>query len=208
MGMTPYATWTGTKRNLKALREADWSILTTPDVLRRNAWRAPLWDDGTPAPYVLDNGAWGCHQRGKPFDAAQFERAVAAVGEGARWIVLPDIVGGGEASLEFSLKWIERLRHFPLMLAVQDGMTISDVSDIVGYFGMGIFVGGTTDWKLSTLPSWGNLAQRHKVRLHVARVNSVRRIRLCAAAGADSFDGTSATRFSVNVPRLTAAARQ
>jgi hypothetical protein len=43
---------------------------------------------------------------------------------------------------------------------------------------------------------------------HVGRVNTARRIRLCAEAGADSFDGTSVTMFSCTLPLLESARRQ
>ena len=74
--------------------------------------------------------------------------------------------------------------------------------------GVGLFLGGTTDWKLGTMRLWGGVAREKNAYYHVARVNTVRRIRMCQDAGADSFDGTSCTRFAVNTPRLTAAVRQ
>lgn len=43
---------------------------------------------------------------------------------------------------------------------------------------------------------------------HVARVNTARRIAACAAVGATSFDGTSATRYAKTLPLLDAAKRQ
>lgn len=54
---------------------------------------------------------------------------------------------------------------------------------------------------------WGALARDTGCYLHVARVNTVRRVRLCDAAGADSFDGSSVTRFACNLPRLDFARR-
>jgi hypothetical protein len=55
---------------------------------------------------------------------------------------------------------------------------------------------------------WGSLARRRNCYLHVGRVNSQRRIAICAAAGADSFDGTSVTRYAVTMRPLDAARRQ
>lgn len=43
---------------------------------------------------------------------------------------------------------------------------------------------------------------------HIGRVNSVKRIRLAAEAGADSIDGTSGTLYSVTVPKLYTATLQ
>jgi hypothetical protein len=137
-------------------------------------------------------------------------KLVERYGSFADWIVIPDIVGGGHRSLEFSLSWIERLRGFRrLLLAVQDGMSRDDVTPILkGNPRMGIFLGGSTDWKLRTMYDWGLLACAARRWYHVGRVNSRRRIRLVAESGADSFDGTSATMYSITLPRLDAARQQ
>ncbi len=71
---------------------------------------------------------------------------------------------------------------------------------------MGLFLGGSTDWKLKTLMEWGNLSEQTGCYYHVARVNSVQRINHAIAAGADSIDGTSATKYAATAPRLGAAA--
>lgn len=137
-----------------------------------------------------------------------FERAVYRLGNGADFIVLPDIVMGGADSLRFSLSWLPRLRGVaPLMLPVQDGMTFDAVADVIGE-SVGVFVGGSSAWKERTASRWGVVARAAGARLHVGRVNTARRIRLCSDAGADSFDGSSVSRFSVNLPRLERARRQ
>jgi hypothetical protein len=197
--MIPYASRTGTRRNLAALRLAGWRLLVSAKgALRTEGMR-----------YALDNGAWSAHQAGEPFDAAAFERAVKLLGTGADWIVIPDIVAGGLDSLRFSLEWLPRLQplQVPLLLAVQDGIRVRDVWPHLGP-GVGIFVGGSTGWKLATLLLWGDLARSVGCHLHVGRVNTATRIRLCAAAGADSFDGTSASRFACTLPLLDGARRQ
>ena len=137
-----------------------------------------------------------------------FQTMLDRMGAEADWIVLPDIVAGGLDSLEFSLRWIDRVsRYGPALLAVQDGMVPEDVQGLVGP-DIGIFLGGTTEWKLETMRSWGSLANRRGAYFHVARVNTARRIRQCQDAGAHSFDGTSVTRFVVNLPRLDNERRQ
>jgi hypothetical protein len=197
-----YASRTGTRRNVEVMRRAGWRMLCEPSQLTRYNNRPP------PLPYALDNGAWGCHQRGAPFDEEGFLRLLDLYGENADWIVVPDIVAGGLPSLEFSLGWVDRVRAVgsPL-LAVQDGMVPDDVRHMVGPE-FGLFLGGSTDWKLATMREWGSLAQEAGAYFHVARVNTVRRITLCQDAGADSFDGTSVSRFSCNLPRLDNARRQ
>ena len=95
----------------------------------------------------------------------------------------------------------------PPLLAVQDGIDPCDVRRIVGPE-VGIFLGGTTDWKLRTMRAWGQLAQDRGAYFHVARVNSVKRINLCMDAGAHSFDGTSVTRFGKTLRNLDLGRRQ
>ena len=197
--MQSYASRTGTRRNLAALRDAGWRLIVSATGALRH--------EGMP--YALDNGAWTAFQQQRQFDERLFWRAVEQMGENADWIVLPDIVAGGQASLDYSIAWMNRLRGLPTkqLIAVQDGVTLDDVRDFLNPM-VGIFVGGTTEWKESTVHEWGLLARRTCCYLHVGRVNSARRIRLCAAAGADSIDGTSASRFSTTIGRLDIARRQ
>ena len=158
--------------------------------------------------YALDNGAWSCHIRKVPFDQCAFETALEKLGRGADWVVLPDIVAGGIKSLDFSLSWVDRVRPMaPVLLPVQDGMSVEDVSGLVGP-DMGVFLGGTTEWKLSTMRAWGALAAKTGAYFHVARVNTAKRIRLCQDAQASSFDGTSVTRFAKTLPLLDNERRQ
>lgn len=198
--MVAYASHTGTRRNLAAMKDAGWHLLLSP---KGNSLRT----EGMP--YALDNGAWTAYQQGQPFDEDAFVRAVDVVGEGAEWIVLPDVVQGGMASLDFSLTWMERLKGIPtkLLIAVQDGVQIEDLAHHLSPT-VGIFIGGSTAWKEATAGAWGSLARRRNCHLHVGRVNTVRRIRICAAAGANSIDGTSVSRYAKTLPKLDAASRQ
>lgn len=197
--MMAYASRTGTKRNLAALRGAGWRLLVSA--------AACLRSEGFP--YALDNGAWTAYQQGRPFDEVAFAGALRKMGAGADWTVIPDIVAGGLASLDVSLKWMRRvLDETPrALLAVQDGMTPADVRPFLGER-VGLFVGGSTDWKLSTLGQWAELGRDVGCWVHVGRVNTARRIHLCAAAGATSFDGTSASRYAKTLQPLDHARRQ
>lgn len=196
--MTPYASRTGTRRNLAALRDAGWRLMVTPARLQTEGMR-----------YALDNGAWSAFCRQEPWDADAFLRAVQTLGAGADFVVLPDIVGDGRRSLKRSLTWLPFLlgQTRLLLLPVQDGVVEADVSPMLGA-NVGLFVGGTTPWKLRSLGDWGALAARVGCYIHVGRVNSVRRIARCAASGIHSFDGTSVTRYAVTLPKLDQARRQ
>jgi len=203
-----FASWTGTAHNLRVLQDHGWSLLMSPDTLRRCKGKtAPRWPDGSPAPYALDNGAWGCHQQGRDFDGDAFGHTVDSIGAGASWVVVPDIVGGGLQSLSLSRRWLPRIDHPLKLIAVQDGMSIADVDPLMGP-GRGLFLGGSTEWKIRTMAMWGRYARRIGAYYHVGRVNTVRRIRMAMCAGAHSVDGTSATRWSANVPRLTSTTVQ
>jgi hypothetical protein len=194
-----YAARTGTIRNLAALRVAGWRLMLSA---------ASKKLDPVGFRYALDNGAWSAFTAGEPFDVALFERAVERRGAGADFIVLPDIVAGGLASLDFSLSWIPRLRGVaPLYLAVQDGIPARLIRPVRPHVA-GIFLGGSTEWKLDNAIAMGELSRELGLDLHVARVNTVRRIFLAIAAGAASFDGSSVSRYVANLPRLDSARKQ
>ena len=193
-----YASRTGTRTTIAAMRRAGWRVLVVAGAVLRN--------EGLP--YALDNGAWSCYQRGVSFDTVAFETALDKLGRGADWITVPDIVAGGLRSLRFSESWLARVSDYaPPLLAVQDGITPADVRGLVGKE-VGIFLGGTTEWKLETMRAWGELAAERGAYFHIARVNSVKRINKCVAAGGHSFDGTSVTRFGKTLRKLDLGRRQ
>lgn len=190
-----YASRTGTRRNLEALHAADWFLLVSAKgVHRHEGFR-----------YAIDNGAWTAHTQAKPFDERAFVAVVEKLGGGADWIALPDIVCGGLSSLEMSKWWLSWVSRFaPVLYPVQDGMGPEDVRHLL-HPEAGIFVGGSTEWKLDTLSTWAALAREVGCWLHVGRVNTVRRIRRCIDVGATSFDGTAVTKYAVELPKLQRA---
>ena len=201
--MQPYASQTNTRRNVRAMRRAGWRFLLNPVGKNSGGWN----DHGLGS--AIDNGAWSAFALDEPWDREPFEELCERFGEGADFIVVPDVVGQARATLDNAEIWLPILEGLGRrrLIAVQDGMVPGDIeawlSDEVG-----IFVGGNTDWKLTSMPTWGRLAARVGCYLHIGRVNTVRRIAMCQDAGADSFDGTSATRYAVNLRRLDGAARQ
>lgn len=197
--MLCYASRTGTRRNLDALRAAGWRLL----ISRAGVWR----DEGFA--YAIDNGAWTDFQTQQPFDEKGFWRLLLTMGDRADWVAVPDIVAGGMASLDLSRSWLPRvLAHAShALIPVQDGMTPADLAPLVGQR-VGIFLGGSTEWKLATMEEWGRFCAERVVHYHVARVNTARRFRLAHASGAWSVDGSSASRFAETLPALDRAARQ
>lgn len=195
----PYASRTGTRQNLDQLRLYGWGLLISASGVLR--------DEGFDL-LMIDNGAWSAYIQGKPWDEGRFQTAVDVFGARARVIITPDKVAGGLESLRLSESWIPRLYDIaPQVIPVQNGMTPADVRPLLSDR-VGIFVGGTTDWKLATMRQWGDLAKDVDCYLHIGRVNSARRIQLCQDAGADSFDGTSASVYSVTTRPLDLARRQ
>lgn len=153
----------------------------------------------TPTPYpgepwVLDNGAFAAWKGGKPFDPEAFAARAWRVAELAPLFgVLPDVVGGGMASLELSLAWLPKLPpSIPWYLAVQDGIPpilIDDVLDAHPRIA-GLFLGGTTAFKLAFSEIWSVSAHWRGLKFHYARVSTERHLRRALACGADSCDST------------------
>lgn len=195
----PYASRTGTQVNLDLLRRYGWGLLISASGVLR--------DEGFDL-IAIDNGAWSAFCKGIPWDESRFLLALEMFGHRAQFVVTPDKVAGGLDSLRLSELWLPRLAQYKLQLIpVQDGMTPADVRPLLSA-SVGIFVGGTTEWKLATMRQWGELARETGCYIHVGRVNSAKRIHLCQDAGVHSFDGTSASVYSVTTRPLDMARRQ
>jgi len=207
--MIPYCSSTGTRTTREKLVENNWRVL----------WVASghNWDSKPviPAGYAIDNGAWSAWLNNRGFNESDFIRCLdfsvqyaGDTGLEPDWVVLPDIVAGGMPSLEYSLRWANTVQPYTkkMLIAVQDGMTPADLRPYVCEE-IGLFVGGSTPWKLKTIMAWGALA-KDRCYLHVGRVNSIKRISHCASAGAHSFDGTSVCRFPCTLDKLNRARHQ
>lgn len=198
--MIPYASRTGTRRNLAALRASGWRLLVSATGAHR--------DEGFG--FAIDNGAWTSYQRGQRFDGSRFVALLEKLGARADWIVVPDVVGDARASLRLTARWLPRVERYgaPMLIAVQDGMSPRDVTAWIEGGCAGVFLGGSTAYKLASAIRWGAWCADRGVHFHIARVNTARRIRLCQEARASSFDGTSATRYSATLPLLERARQQ
>lgn len=179
--MISYIGDTRSRRILDIARSMGWGQIIQRG--RLSGRRLDLWS--------LDNGAYEDWKAGRAFDAEQFAADLEAICTSScrpRFVVCPDIVAGGAASLELSLSWRERCQAVaPTYLAVQDGMPEDDVAAVLCLFD-GLFVGGTLSWKLATGASWIRLAHRYGLPCHVGRVGTARRVAWAIASGADSID--------------------
>lgn len=100
----------------------------------------------------------------------------------------PDVVAGGASSLVLSLSWLAAVSAAaPAYLAVQDGMTESEVVAAAPGFA-GLFVGGTLPWKIRTGAQWAALAMRLGIACHVGRVGTAKRVAWALRIGATSID--------------------
>ncbi len=201
-----YASRTRTRRNVAALAAAGWG------------WMVGPLDCGGPIlggmPWALDNGAWPAHAQGIEWDSLAFMAALGRYGRGADFVVVPDRVGDREATLAKAAIWLPRLlarddlTATKLLIAVQDGMTVEDIEPLLIEPRIGIFIGGSTEWKEAAIIPWGRWAHDRGRYCHAGRVNTTRRINLCLAGKIKSIDGTSATKFAKTLPMLDGARRQ
>ncbi len=204
--MICYASRTATLRNIAALKGAGWGWMVGPLDGRGPRLHGMRW--------ALDNGAWPAFAQKVEWDEPAFARALDQFGPGADFIVVPDVVADRDASLARTRAWLPRLLaradlgNARLLIAVQDGMTFADIEPLLASPRVGLFIGGGTDWKVAAIVPWGSWAKSRGLYVHVGRVNTARRIALCAAGAVDSIDGTSATKFAKTLPLLTRAASQ
>ena len=192
----PYCAVSTGKRNGYHLNKHPWRWLLSPFRPKGLCWTK------TGKGYAIDNGAFVYGQRDLPFDEKPFLKDIDQYGEGADWIVLPDVLYNADATLQIADYWIDRLKGYPLLIVAQDGMTRKDLE----YFtkkDIGVFVGGSTDFKLASLKWIAPLCKQYQVLCHVGRVNTLRRVKLCMSAQVHSFDGSGPARFEETARLLT-----
>lgn len=153
--------------------------LISPDGWRR----PPSW-----MPYALDNGAFGAWSNNRPWDEGAYMALLERARAHARplWAVVPDVVTDKEATLAMWDVWAPRVKEtlpgVPLAFAAQDGMTPKDVPADAEV----VFIGGSTEWKWRAARGFCEAFKR----VHIARVNSERKLWQCYELGAESCDGT------------------
>ena len=149
--------------------------------------------------WAFDNGAFGDWKNGIAFNNEEYLRRIrqivaAPLDRQPDWCVVPDIVGQS-SSLAYSLDWKALLKDYaPTMkwyLALQDNFHPDDVDHALCLEKYdGLFIGGTTEWKLATSPFWVQFGHERGLPVHIARVNGPARLQWSVTIGADSVDGT------------------
>jgi len=174
-----------------------------------------IWNEGRTyhspkEPWALDNGAYAAYLNGTEFDQVQFLHRLRDAAQRAphrpEFVVLPDIVAGGLASLELSEKWLgilhtdtmqERhgftpidyhtIRGWPKYLAVQDGLLETHITDRIIREIAGIFVGGSNGFK-STAQLWTSFAHKNDLKCHYGRAGTLKKLDHAIESGVDSLD--------------------
>lgn len=140
----------------------------------------------------FDNGAYRDWIKGKPFDEDRYLRALDIAMHQSYlpyMAVVPDLVGRGRESLEFSMRWLDRLpTGWPWYLALQDGMQVWEVEEVIHRFD-GLFLGGTDAFKREAR-DWRNVASIHCRRFHFARAGTETKIKTAINIKADSIDSS------------------
>tara|TARA_Y100000310_G_scaffold303747_1_gene342340 strand:- start:62 stop:667 length:606 start_codon:yes stop_codon:yes gene_type:complete len=156
-------------------------------ILCEHIRHATEWD------FILDNGAYVAWKNNTEWDEKSWLRLAQKVSEKDRvqWAVVPDVVTDREATLRSYQRWAGFMKYqlgFRLAMAVQDGMTPTDIpTDDGDSIGPDIiFVGGSTEWKWKSLRTWTAAFDR----VHVGKANTLRQLTAAYDAGADSVDGS------------------
>ena len=141
------------------------------------------------------NGSLTFQKRGEDFDERLFMKRFIKVREKQdagppKVAAVPDMVMGGDDSLEYSLKWVDNLRKlepdWPWFLVIQDGMDPDKVESYLDWFD-GIFLGGSKDFKAHG-SFWLKMARDHNLPFHYGGCGTVTKLGQAYAMGADSFD--------------------
>jgi len=109
---------------------------------------------------------------------------------GCLFAVAPDVVGDAQATKIRAYPMLPKIQRmgFKAAYVCQDG----ELPETIDWSKLdAIFIGGSTEWKLSQAAA--DLvaeAKRKNKWVHMGRVNSYQRMRLAAAIGCDSVDGT------------------
>jgi len=175
-------------------REQGYSMgwLMSPDGFRRPE------KNGEAMPFALDNGLYfppDQEPKGREAIAAFYEMLGRCVRLGYEpiFVVTPDRPYDAERTRAMAAEHVPVIRGVgyagPLAIAVQDGMELDDADGFDA-----IFVGGSTDWKWGTAEKWAAHANQTGRWCHIARVNTIHRVRQCVDMGAHSADGTGIFR--------------
>ena len=142
-------------------------------------------------PFAIDNGAFA------GFNADAFLSLLNREGDSrdlCRFVAVPDVVASARRTLEVFEHWRYRLAGWPLALVAQDGQEDLEIP----WRGIAaVFIGGSTQWKLSKAAADVVKAAKAVGKwVHAGRVNTPARFEYFESLGTDSIDGTGLSRYS------------
>jgi hypothetical protein len=152
-------------------------------------------------PFACDNDAFSAYAKGVPWDEAAWLNMLDWVGKSGKeplWVLVPDKVADREVTLAMWKEYSPAAARLNcnLAFAVQDGMTPEDVPRNANV----VFVGGTDEFKWGALKQWTEKFPR----VHVGRVNSLAKYKVCEALGCESIDGTGWFRDPADRTKISA----
>jgi hypothetical protein len=140
--------------------------------------------------FAIDNGAYSGFNRSGFLALLERERQNA---DRCLFVVVPDVVGSARRTLEVWRHRADIVTGWPLALVAQDG---AENFDIPWHELDAIFIGGRDPWKDSQaavdIVKTAKTLQKHA---HVGRVNTLKRYKLFADAGADTCDGSGVAMY-------------
>lgn len=145
------------------------------------------------AHFAIDNGAFAGFKRDDFLSLLAREHGNCHL---CRFVAVPDVVGSARRTLEVFETWRYKMGGWPLALVMQDGQEDLDIP----WNGIdAIFIGGSTEWKMSDAAADCVRAAKalNKPKwVHAGRVNAPGRFEHFEKLGADSIDGTGLSRYS------------
>lgn len=123
-----------------------------------------------------------------------------------KFVTAPDVVCSMRRTLEVFEHWRSELRHWPLALAIQNGVEDFNLPwDHIE----AVFIGGDDEFKTSRHSAQViATAKALEKWVHIGRVNTPSRFAWCLANGVDSIDGSGISRYSHMRRELTGEAGQ
>lgn len=162
-------------------KSAHWGVIVTPRRWTFNISAGRAW--------CIDNDCFNIAFHPDALFAALDK--LAPYRSTCKFVAVPDVVANAVATLWMFRQWAWRIkaRGWPVAFVAQDGQESLPVP--WNHFDA-LFIGGSTDWKLSPHADRLILEARALGKwVHVGRVNSQKRIRHFQLISVDSVDGTS-----------------
>jgi hypothetical protein len=136
--------------------------------------------------FIYDNGAFNSYKNQKPFDSDLFYKRLNEITRTPFFVVVPDIVGGGMDSFNFSMSHIDKI-PFKKYFVIQPGMSFEKI-----YPGLskcdGGFIGGyigPADWS-----TWIDKIHEIGLPCHIGKCCRLEWYFIAYDLGADSVDGS------------------